>query len=175
MALLISKADFAGRIDISANLSDAKLNPQIQLAQDLDLAPLMGDSFYFNTLFVSENEPYLTLINGGVYTKDDIDINFEGLKTVLVYFTGARLIRKLDSHITPNAIMQKRNEFSDHVELKEKIFDANQLENIALAYWTKLINYIENEPSQFPLWKNNCGCTNKIGYRPRMTSVGYGR
>lgn len=173
MALLISRSDFSGKIDISPNLSDAKLNAQILLAQDLDLVNLMECDFY-NSVMASPSD-YTDLINGGTYTVKDIAIPFEGLKTVLVYFTGARLTKKLDSHFTPNGIMQKRNEYSDHVELKEKIFDANQYENIAIAYWNKIVPYIESDPEKYPLWKNNCRCERKSGFRPRMKSVGYGR
>lgn len=175
--LLISKSDFDGHIDLSVNLNAGKkLNQHILHAQDFDLSPLMGDKFFNDMLANYDKEPYIELLSGGTYVKDEITYNFSGIKTVLVYFSGSRLVKELDLHITPNAIMAKRNEFSDPVSISEKTFRANQLDNTALAYWNKIVKYIEFKgDSVFPYWKKDCGCDRKTGFRPRIKSVGYGR
>lgn len=181
--LLISKSDFAGRVDISANLdASKKLNQHILHAQDFDLRELMGDKLYWdmiNNYNISTADPkvftapYLDLFNGVVYTNDGIPVGYEGLKPVIVYFAAARLIKGLDTHITPNAIMAKRNDFSDPVELKTKVFEATQYENAAISYWNMSKKYLDVNHSLFTYWNYDCGCVNESNFRPRMTAVGH--
>ncbi|MDF3076123.1 MAG: hypothetical protein K0S09_12 [Sphingobacteriaceae bacterium] len=175
MPLLISKADFAGRIPLPANLDSAtKLEQHILHAQDFDLRGLMGDKLYYDFLNKYQDAPYVDFLAGKTYDNDGINYTYEGLKPVLVYFAGARLVKELDMHITPNGIMNKRNDFSDPVELKEKIFRANQYENTAIAYWNMAKTYLDFYSSDFEYWNNGC-IEQKSGFKPRMTAVGYGR
>lgn len=182
--LLISKADFAGRIDISANLdADKKLNPQILHAQDFDLRDLMGDKMYWsmvanykagnagNPIVQGFTAPWDKLFTGEAYINDGVSFDFEGLKPVIIYFAGARLIKELDMHITPNAIMAKRNEFSDPVELKEKAFRATQYQNAGLAYWNMAKGYLDVKSALFPHWEIACGTNRKASARPKTIAV----
>lgn len=175
MALLISKADFAGHIDISANMSNNKLNPQIQLAQDIDLKNLMSDKMYYSFIAGYATAPYNALFTGGTFVVDGITYTNPGVKIVLIFLTASRLEKTggLDTHFTPNGMMQKRNEFSDPIELKERIFAGNQYENIAIAYWNDCKTYLDNNTTIFPYWKEDCGCENKSQFRPKITAVGH--
>lgn len=173
--LLISKADFAGLIDLPSNLDEArKLNPFILAAQNFDLCALTGDKFYYDMISKYNIAPYADFIAGIDYLNDGITYEYAGIKPVLVFFTGARLIRELDLHITPNAIMTKRNEFSDPVDSKVISNRSNAYENQALAYWNKAKKYLDFYNTSFQYWNyDKCGCdTNKSGYRPRMTAIG---
>lgn len=188
---IISTSDFTGRIVLPANLRTDILNPYIIDAEDFDLCSLMGNSFFYdfmNKTFNSDGtvktdapQAYKDLYNGITYThtlSDNSEVEFTspGVKPVLVYFAGARLVKGLDMHITPNAIMQKRNEFSDHSELKEKVFQATQYENQAIAYWNKCVIYLDTKNGEnkdtFPYWHSGCCSDNRSGYRPKMQAVG---
>lgn len=172
--LLISKADFAGRIPLPTNLDSAtKLEQHILLAQDFDLRGLMGDKLYYDFLKKVADAPYADLLAGVEYQIDGITFNFEGLKPVLVYFAGARLVKELDIHITPNSIMAKRNEFSDPVELKEKIFRANQYENTAIAYWNMAKTYLDAKSADFEYWNYKCE-QQRNSFKPKMKAIGHG-
>lgn len=186
---IISVSDFAGRITLPSNLRTEILDPYITDAEDFDLCELMGNTFFYDfmasfnadgTQKTDASQAYKDLYTGITYTytaSDNSEVQYvsPGVKPVLVYFAGARLIKGLDMHITPNGMMQKRNEFSDHSELKEKVFQASQYENQAIAYWNKVIIYLNSSneavADTFEYWRSTC-CENKSGYRPRMQAVG---
>lgn len=46
--LIITRNDFAGRVELAANMADAKINNRILEAQDFDLRELMGNAFYYD-------------------------------------------------------------------------------------------------------------------------------
>lgn len=159
---LIKKADFAPYIDIAANLSDSKLNPRILEAQMFDLKPLLGVELY-DTLPITDFADYIT--------------------PVLVYFAAARLVKSLDLHITPNGLMTKRNEYSDHVDTKAIAYKVTEYEQLALAYWGEAVTYLNDNKKEYPLYigfSNGCGCDNRVNnYRPTITAIkgkgtGYG-
>jgi hypothetical protein len=177
---IISVSDFTGRITLPSNLRTEILNPYIIDSEDFDLCELMGNTFFYDfmasfnsdgTQKTSASQAYKNLYLGVTYTHKDVNYVSPGVKPVLVYFAGARLVKGLDMHITPNGIMQKRNEFSDHSELKEKVFQSTQYENQAIAYWNKVVIYLDANKDSFQYWKTNC-CEHKSGYRPRMQAVG---
>lgn len=161
ISLLISIADFAGRVDISSNLdATKKLNQHILHAQDFDLRGLMGDTFYYDFLTNQSLDKYQELINGGTYIKDNVTITFDGLKVVLVYFSAARLLPSLDNHITAHGLTSKKNEFSDHVDSKTMGRLITQYENLANAYWNKIEGFLLSDKTDYPLFRGNqCGDT----------------
>lgn len=185
--LIISKPDFEGRIDLSVNLNEAKkLNQHILHAEDFDLRNLMGDKFYYffisqfqvieNVVTIKEtaSQAIKDFYNGSTYTVDDVEWNNPGVKPVLVYFSGARLIRGIDAHITPNGYRDKVNEFSEQVGSGRKSFQANEYENQAISYWSMIETFMKNDKSLFPQYfGGDCGCDSKRpGARPRTIPVG---
>lgn len=46
--LIITRNDFAGRVELAPNMLDAKINNRILEAQDFDLRELMGNAFYYD-------------------------------------------------------------------------------------------------------------------------------
>lgn len=135
----------------------------------------MSDKMYYSFIAGYETAPYDDLFNGGDFVVDGITYTNPGVKIVLIFLTASRLIKGggLDTHFTPNAMMQKRNEFSDPIELKEKIFTGNQYENIAIAYWNDCKTYLDNNNTLFPYWNEGCGCETKSQFRPKITAVGH--
>lgn len=182
--LIIGKPDFEGRIDLSVNLNaEKRLNNHILHAQDFDLCNIMGDSFYYYFMsFFSDSgvieptapQPVKDLYNGGSYVVESVTRYNPGLKPVLVYFSGARLIKGIDAHITPTGFRDKVNEFSEQVSSGRKAFQANEYENQALAYWDKVLSFMNYNKVSYPQYfVNDCGCpTKRTGVRPRMVSIG---
>lgn len=154
MTQLITKTDFAPYVDIAQNLSDAKLNPRILEAQNFDLKYLMGEDFYYDFISDLTSDKNKNIYNGAERQ--------QGIKPVLVYFTAARLVKALDIHITPNGVMQKRNEFSDHVDTKLIGLKIKEYENLANAYWDEVSRYIEAKGKIiYPLYPTFCGDAGK--------------
>lgn len=165
VSLLISKANFAPYIDVAANLSDLKLNPRILEAQTFDLREKLGNDFYNSLFDIPVSDDITKLITG--------DGNYVGIKPALVYFTAARLVKSLDLHITPNGIMTKRSEYSDHVDTKAIAMKVTEYQNLALAWWGEVYEYINMRGKEvYPLFKDfeQCG---GYGYdfRPRIFGI----
>lgn len=156
--LIITRSDFAGRVELSNNMADAKINNRILEAQDFDLKELMGAAFYYSFVGDVVSTPNQLLLNGGEYIVNDITYNFSGITPVLVYYATSRLIKNLDLHFTPNAVMQKRNEYSDHLESKDLTWRANQFVNQALEYWRQCSDFLDNNKADYTLWKPNNAC-----------------
>jgi len=200
---IITKSDFTDIVEIANNIIDKKLNPQIVNAQEFDLCELMGDDFYYyfmswfdtdGTIKDNAPQPIIDLYNGSYYSLsvnaptggivDDEDDTFQfnassvdrynpGIKPVLVCYTAARLVRKVDAHITPNGYMDKTNEFSEHASGGRKAFDSNEYENQALAYWHKVLKFMEADKGLFPQYFTDCGCNTGNGkVKPRMIPIG---
>lgn len=181
---IITKADFEDIIELPANMRDEKLNPQIVKAQEFDLAKLMGEDFYYyflswfkedGTLKTDAPQEIKDLYNGSTYTSNEISKNNPGIKPVIVCYTGARLVRKVDAHITPNGYMDKVNEFSEHVSGSRKAFDSNEYDNQALAYWHKVLRFMESDKNLFTQYfTDSCGCNSggKGSVKPKMVSIG---
>ncbi len=181
--LIISKTDFEGRIDLSVNLNvDKRLNQHILHAQDFDLCELMTDQFYYYFMSFFDDSGVLNplapdeiknLYNGSTYTIDSISWFNPGLKPVIVYFSGSRLIKGIDAHITPTGYRDKVNEFSEQVGASRKSFQANEYENQATAYWNKVLKYMVANKTLYPQYFTDCGCSeNRKTARPKMVAVG---
>jgi hypothetical protein len=181
--LLIKKADFEGRIDVSVNLDAAKkLNQHILHAQDFDLRGVMGDRFYYffmsqfdeaGALKAEASDQVKNLYNGSEYTVEETTWNNPGIKPVLVYFAGARLIKGIDQHITPNGFASKVNEFSEPISNGRKVFQAVEYENQAQSYWNMVQTFLEHDKALFPQYfGDGCGCTPQTRKRPRTIAVG---
>lgn len=184
--LLIGPDDFKGRIDISKNLDpERKLNQHILHAQDFDLADLFKDNFYnqfigyFDAAGVIDPLAPVSiknLFNGGRYNvSTGISAINPGVKIILVYFTGARLVRAIDNHITPNSFAAKLNDFSERISYTAKNSVATEYENLALAYWGKMQSFLNVNRNEYPLYFNNdCGCeSSNRGVRPHTRSIGF--
>lgn len=182
--LLIRKSDFEGRIDLSVNLDAArKLNQHIRHATDFDLCELMGDRFFYGFLATFDEtgtqkidtpQLYKDLYSGSTYAVKGITYPNPGLKPVLVYFTGARLVKKLDEHITPNGFRDKVNEYSEQVGSGRRAFASNEYENQATAYWRKVETFISHNRAFFSdFYHGECGDT-RGGNRARPKTVAVG-
>lgn len=170
---LVTKADFAPYVDVAGNLSDLKLNPRILEAQRFDLMPLLGEKFFTSIYVDNPQTDILDLIQGVSYIVDGITYTYEGLKPVIVYFAAARLVKTLDIHITPNGMMQKRNEYSDHLDTKAIAMKVTEYQNLALAYWQEADKFINAKGDNiYPDYINFSQCGNNSGgYRPRIFGI----
>lgn len=155
---IITKADFAPYVDVASSLQDVKVNPRILEAQTFDLKPLLGRDMYLDYF---DNPTGYTVLT-------------PYLKPILVYFAAARLIQSLDLHITPNGVMQKRNEYSDHIDTKGIATQALLYKNQAIAYWNEANVFINDNKGDYPLYIGfeKCGVNSSPGKRPLIYGVG---
>ena len=114
------------------------------------------------------------MIHGETYTDTEgNDIEYKGIKAVLVYFAYARYI--LRGHITdtPYGFVQKTNEFSQPVSSAEKreVRDRSRID--AMNYWQECKVYLDQHVQLFPKWKEceDCGCKGTSKSRKLKVSV----
>lgn len=182
--LIISKPDFMGRVELPNNMAIEKYGQHILHAHDFDLCKLMGDKFYYyfmsnfetnGTIKSTAPQAIKDLYSGSTFTVDEIDYNNPGIKPVLIYFASARLIKGIGNHITPNNFAMKTNEFSEPVSNGTKTFQANEYENQAIAYWNKVLLFMNNDKTLFPQYfEDECRCSTgrSKGKRPTTIAVG---
>lgn len=140
MTPLITRADIARYKQISKTPNDDKLNEQILDAQMLDIQPLLGENLY-NRIMATPLD-YAELLDGGVYTSNDVSYTNYGLKMVLCYYAYARYIMFGSSIDTPFSVVEKLNDNSRPVEssAKKTIYILNR--EAAAQVWQNVNNYL---------------------------------
>ena len=166
--LVITVADFAGIRQINQNQQQAKkLDPFIREAQELDLKPLMGASFYqdFVDNFTTEQK-YIDLLAGVKYENTlNETVSFSGLTAALVYWTYGRYSINKPITDTPFGQVNKTNQWSKQIDKDDRRSIVSQTKSAGNNYWievTEFLNIPENN-NIYKLWKSDC----KTGRLPR--------
>lgn len=167
--LLITFNDFSFYRDISVNINKSKdLEPYILQAQRMDLQPVLGAAFYLDvvtkTLYPvgspTTNE-YDELVNGVIYKDgNNNDIQYYGLKPLIVYYAYARMINNNDFKVTKSGNKFKTNDFSTSAKsnVQNQMNGAN---SAGLYYQNNLIEFLCKNSTDFPLWRQNVRQTKK--------------
>ena len=171
MANLITYSDFASYKDITANINDTKrLDPYIAESQNFDLRPLLNDELYFDFINNLVEDKYKDLLSGTTYTPDGYttEIEFYGLKPVLVYFSYSRFLLN-DNYKSTNAgfVVKKQFEYSSSLEEKTLARLASQSRASAMSYWKEAVLYLDSNYALYPLWANS------RFYRIKKSSSGF--
>jgi len=164
--LLIGLTDFQDFKGISSNVNTFKeLEPHILEAQEFDLRPLMGESFYLSLLDDFEASPslddYEALFNGGHYTHNGNQYEHGGIKAVLVYHAYARYIGGSPVQSTATGFVRKTNQYSEPASEKTISRMSAQARSGAQSYWDKVKCFIERNSNDYPLFK----CGKKTRYK----------
>ena len=121
MELLIKKEQVASKLQLQTGYNkDVFENVFIREAQQLDLKPLLCESFYCELLEKKEKPIYKKLIEGGSYEYEDKKYCFEGLGTVISYFAYARFVFKSNIVSTSHGFVVKDTPYSDPAALQER-------------------------------------------------------
>ena len=154
MSNIITKSDFAGIIDISSNIRDARFDTYVAEAERLDLRPLMGNAFYYDFVTNITDAKYVTLKNGTNYTNTNNEVvDFKGIKHVIVYFTRFRQLNNDDIFSTPSGPVVKQLEHSEHISERTKARLIAQAKSAAISYWREVEIYLNENSSTYPLFK----------------------
>ena len=141
--------------NISSNIDEQRINTAIMEAQNIDVKPLINEQVYI-TLIEGDVIPdnYLQLMNGCIYTYNDLKYKFEGLKVAIIYFAYARLIKGLDSSVSAGGLVQKNNDFSTHTPIRERMNAANEAESIGNLHLKECLDYLTRNNDLFPEFRN---------------------
>lgn len=171
MVQLITISDFNSLRSLSSNLNAAKkLDPYILEAQQFDLKPLLGNSFFLsicNDYVNGEFTDYVDLFNGSEWTESGKTYRHEGLKSVLIYFSYARYVIESATNETAYGVVNKTDQYSQSAEDKTLIRKRDTAYSGAQAYWVDVKRFLDYNYLDYPLWEN---CDKQVN-KSRITAV----
>lgn len=179
MNKLITLNDIKAIRQITSNVDDVQsIDPYIIEAQNVDLRKLLGIKF-FNVLrkeLATTPTPIARstdILNGKLYTVDDVEIEFLGIKPLIAYYAYARAIPDLGRRVSRFGVVKKTTNFSEHVEkdeLSEMIIAAR---SNAKVYEEDLLYFLENNRTVYPEFFTSCD-VGVIQPSIRITAAGGG-
>lgn len=162
--LLINKNDFKEFKQISKGRDIELIEQYVTEAQDIDIRSLICDKFYFDILKNWQLPAYQKLIHGETYTDEDgVEIEYKGLKPVLVYYAYSRYCMRGSVVDTAFGMVQKTNENSQPISGVEKRDMRDTSIHTALRYWLDVKKYLKEKEETFPKWSecNECKSSSK--------------
>lgn len=139
-----------GRYARPCDMDEHIIYRAIEEAELLDVRPKIGDALFMR-LLDSTSEDNNTLLDGGDYTDRCGNARgFVGVRRALAYYVWARLVKTGVNHLTRFGFVQKRDEYSDTTDYKERQVAYNDAFAIADEYMRGCIDYIEAHADRFP-------------------------
>lgn len=170
MILLITKAVVAAKLQTAIGYNDTEFNTFINEAQEFDLKPLVQENFYFDLLAKRAEAKWKKLIDGGTYEFEGREFNFQGLATVLSYFTYARFVMNSNAVSSSHGFVIKTTPNSIPLPLEERrnfYYKRREEANSMLADVKK---FIERNISDYPSWNDQASCAGQTS-GPSKTKV----
>lgn len=151
MNTLITINDIKAVESFSSNTDySLKLKPHILDAQEFDVMPLLGESFWLDIeLNVGS---YTDLLNETVYTWQGKRYRNPGLKAVIIGFTLSRYKLAVNVSDTPFGLVQKETPYSSPTDGKLIAKQAALKKSGAEAQWLRVKEYLNRHASQYPKW-----------------------
>ena len=169
MSPLITKTDIQEFKMISDNVSSIKqLSPFIIEAQEFDLRPFMGESFFIDFMDDATASPQFTkyedLWNGVQYTYSGHKYEHQGIKAILIYHSYARYLPHASVKSTPHGMVHKQNQYSERVSDKTIARMLAQARSGAEEHERRVRLFLQRNRSDYPLYK----CPRGKKYRAGM-------
>lgn len=177
MSQLIQLSDVATFKGLSMNINKEKeFNPHVIEAQEFDLRPFMGESFYLEFMDEFDGSPSLgeqkwqNLFNGCRYTYNGKQYEHQGIKAVLVYHSVARYRSEANSIDTPHGIVTKQTPYSDPVSNATVTRLVQQARAGATAHQERVDCFLRRFPLLYPNY--DCGKVKKYVGGLRIKRIG---
>ena len=110
------------------DMDDEIIARAIEEAELLDIKPKLGDELFMRLL---------------------THVHFVGLRRTLAYYVWARLVKTSVNHLTRFGFVQKRDEYSQATEYRERQTAYNDAFAIADGYMKECLAYIQAKPEIF--------------------------
>jgi hypothetical protein len=155
--LLISKEDFYEYENIHTQTDPVMVMPYVKQAQQFDLPDVINKELIADVIENMDTELNQTLL--------------KYIKPVLVYYSHARYVmQRQGATDSAYGFVQKTNEFSQPSSEKSIVRIASESRSLASAYARLLIEFLEENKTDYPLWESGCSGI-KIKSFPRITPV----
>tara|TARA_S200002703_G_scaffold158010_1_gene167282 strand:- start:1864 stop:2412 length:549 start_codon:yes stop_codon:yes gene_type:complete len=168
--LLFTKADIAKAREISANITDAKIEPYIRETQSLNVRSFLGDQLYLlllNDYTVLSNtfasQRFTDLWFGSDYTnRSGVTVRQNGLKIAAIYFCYGQFILQQNTNVGRygvGSLNQDATETSGTSTVRTK---KNQSDSIALNYQAAVSTFLNDKSTTYPEWQTKTTNGQKI-------------
>lgn len=139
---------------MSVHVDEDKIETYIRESESIDIKSALGDALYLD---VKEHpEKYELLLDGGTYEdKCGEKKMFMGIKTVLAYYTYARIVKNGDGNVTRYGFVQKEDEYSSRLDIKEKVMAYDEAFSIANRYLKECVRFLQDKKKDYPLYRGN--------------------
>lgn len=169
--LLIDKTKVAEKLQVAIGYSDSEFNTFINEAQEFDFKPLVQEDFYFDLLAKKSETDYAKLIEGGNYTYNNREYYFQGIATVLAYFSYARFVMNSSAVSTSHGMVVKTTPNSTPLALDERKNAWYKKREEANAMMLDVVKFIERNITDYPSWNESKGCIVKSNYAPKTRVI----
>ena len=154
---LITFADVLVYRKVDPKYNDDKFTTFADSIQQKNLRYLLGDALYYDFF---EKYPdggvYDDLVDGKVYEYNSNDIQYYGLKPVLVYWWLAMATREGDLYLSNYGAIQFTNNTQQQFETgKEKERIATGYMETAQEYANEVIKFLNANSGDYDLWESN--------------------
>ena len=164
--LFISQQDFKERVDLSDNVLSKYIVPNIASVQDRYIKKILCKVFY---------DELITQIDAGTLTTANETLIDDHIKPAMVFRSYARYLATANIFSTPAGFRKFREDNSDAAEAADMTAFLNQANSDASFYEKELSNFLQNNLSDYPTFRDECGCShNKDSGGFKITSIGVG-
>lgn len=170
MIYLITKAVVASKLQVAIGYDSLEFNTFINEAQEFDFKPLVSEDFYYDLLSKRNDPTWKKLIDGGDYEHEGRMYSFQGIASVISYFTYARYYLDSPGIATSHGIVFKITPTSTPVPLEDRRNTYYKKRENANALFTDCVKFIERNIGDFSSWNNGNICS-KPSNGPTKTRV----
>ena len=156
--LLINKNTVSAKLQIAIGYDATEFNTFINEAQEFDFKPLVQEDFFFDLLAKQSEATYVKLINGGSYNYNGRDYYFQGVASVLSYFTYARFVMNSSGVSTSHGMVIKTTPNSVPLPLEERRNTYYKKREDANTIFVDVVKFIERNIDDYPSWNNSKEC-----------------
>lgn len=161
---------------VAATLNDDKVLGFIIEAEQLYVKNRLGDALFIDLLdYVNATDKtgfpaeYSTLLAGGIYTGNSCGNTgkrqFMGLEAALNYYTYAKLVEHNDFNVTRfGGAMMKKDDYSNHSELKEKLAEKNSALVQGDIYIEECLEFLKANKENIPLFTRAGNAENRLEF-----------
>lgn len=155
---LVSKADIRAVRDFATSVTDAKVNPYILDAQNLDIKPAIGDGLLILLLddldLLTPTAIYDYIYNAHDYLVNAVKYRHVGLKKVACLYAYARMLEGGEFSYTQFGGVVKTSQYSDPVDKASLNRAIQSAREAAFTYLQEIKHFIESNITDYPEYED---------------------
>jgi hypothetical protein len=171
MILLIDKTIVATKLQVAIGYGDHEFKTFINEAQEFDFKPLVQEDFYFDLLDKKADVAWKKLIDGGSYEHNGRTYSFQGIATVLSYFSYSRFVMNSSAVSTTHGMVVKTTPNSTPLILEERKNLWYKKREEANLMMVDVVKFIERNSTDYPSWNESKSCVSKSNYAPKTRVI----